>query len=99
METVTRDEPAAITLTREQAGGRWTQACQAIELKGRFVRHGNWVPLAHALRHKDCEAATVTVVEQDGSTILKIEPEAVDPKDVPKGKSVGKRPAFYLIVI
>ena len=86
-------------MDRDEALAKWRQACPAIDSKGRFVRNGNWVPLQFALRHKDCEAATVTVVEQDGSTILKIEPEAVDPKDVPKGKSVGKRPAFYLIVI
>ena len=83
------------TLTRETAVGRWSQACPAIESKGRFVRNGNFTPLAFALRHKDCEAATVTVVEQDGSTILKIEPAAVE---APPGKSASKRPAFHLIV-
>ena len=86
-------------MTRDEAIARWKQACPAVMSKGRYVRNGNFVSIAFALRHKDCEAAELTVVEQDGSTILKIEPEAVDPKDVPKGKSVGKRPAFYLIVI
>lgn len=86
-------------MKRDEAMAKWKQACPAVEIKGRFVRNGNFVPIEFALRHKDCEAATVTVVEQEGSTILKIEPKPVDPKTVPAGKSVGKRPAFYLIVI
>lgn len=83
-------------MTKKEVCDKWKQACAAIELKGRWVRNGNWVDTAFALRHKDCDGATVTVVEQEGSTILKIEPVA--PKEVPPGKSAGKRPAFYLIV-
>lgn len=82
-------------MTRDEALAKWTNCCAGFEIKGRVVRDGNWRPLAHALRHKDCEAATVTVVEQDGSTILKVEPKAVTP---PEGKSALVRPAFYLIV-
>jgi len=83
-------------VTCDEVVQRWAQACSAIELKGRYVRNGNWVPTSHALRHADCKAASVTVVEQEGSTILKIEPAA--PDTAPPGKSVVKRPAFYLIV-
>lgn len=85
-------------MKRDEAIGQWSMACAAIELKGRFVRDGNWVPIAHALRHRDCEAADVTVVEQEGSTILKIEPK-LEVKDLPAGKSASLRPAFHLIVI
>lgn len=83
-------------MTKVEALGKWSQACLAVDSKGRWVRGGNWQPIAFALRHKDCEAAAVTVVEQDGSTILKIEPVA--PIEVPAGKSASQRPAFHLIV-
>lgn len=82
-------------MTRDEAVAKWSTGCTAIELKGRMVRDGNWLPLSHLLRHKDCEAATVTVVDQDGSTILTIQPKAVKP---PEGKSAIVRPAFSLIV-
>lgn len=86
-----------VKVDKAQAVKRWSQACHAVDSKGRWVRGGNWQPIEFALRHKDCEAAEVTVVEQDGSTILKIEPVA--PTEVPAGKSVALRPAFHLIVI
>lgn len=81
----------------------WQWGCAAIEQKGQWVRNGNWLPLSQLLRHRDTDAAQVTVVEHGGSTILKIEPAAVEP---PRGKSAlhyveGKpapRPAFHLIV-
>lgn len=84
-------------MTRDEALAKWPTACAGVELKGRVVREGNWLPLANHLRHKDCEAAEVTVVEQDGSTILKIEPK-LEVKDLPSGKSAKPRPAFLLIV-
>lgn len=83
-------------MTKAEALAKWSQSCDAVEVAGRVVRDGCWRPLAHALRHKDCDEATVTVVEQDGSTILKIEPKAVKP---PPGKSALVRPAFLLIVL
>lgn len=83
------------TMTKDAALSKWQWGCAAIELKGQLVRNGNWLPLSQLLRHKDCEAAEVSVVEHEGSTILKIEPKAVDP---PPGKSAIERPAFYLIV-
>jgi hypothetical protein len=86
-------------MKRDEAIAKWKQACPAVESKGRFVRNGNFVSIEFALRHKDCVGAEVTVVEQDGSTILKIEPKPVDPKTVPAGKSASKRPAFHLIVV
>lgn len=82
-------------MKKPEALAKWSTGCAAIQLKGQWVRNGNWHPLAHLLRHKDCEAAEVTVVEHDGSTILKIEPDAVEP---PPGKSAFNRPAFSLIV-
>lgn len=83
-------------MTKTEALAKWSQACPATELKGQLVRNGNWNPLAFALRHKDCEAAEiVTVAEQGGTAILKITPVL---EDVPKGKVLSLRPAFHLIV-
>lgn len=83
-------------MTSEEAIANWERACPAAESKGRWVRDGNWVPVAFALRHADCKAASVTVVEESPSTILKVEPVTLE--EVPKGKSRGVRKAFYLIV-
>lgn len=82
---------------KADALAKWEWGCPAIEQKGQFVRDGNWHPLSQLLRHKDCESAQVTVVEQEGSTILKIEPAKFE-GELPSGKSLGKRPAFHLIV-
>jgi hypothetical protein len=85
-------------MTVSEAVGKWSDACTAVELKGRVVRDGNWQPLSRALRHYKDESALVSVVEQEGLTVLLIEPKPVDPKTVPAGKSAAKRPAFLLLV-
>lgn len=74
----------------------YTEACDACQVKGQWVRNGNWLPIAHFFRHADCKAAPVSVVEDSHSTILKVEP--VKPEKAPPGKSVAARPAFYLLV-
>jgi hypothetical protein len=75
---------------------QYAEACAACQLKGQWVRNGNWLPIEHFFRHADCKAAPVSVVEETPSTILKVEP--VKPEAAPAGKSVGTRPAFYLLV-
>ena len=85
----------AEVLTKELAVAKWQWGCPAIERKGRWERDGNWLPLSQLLRHRDCDAAQVTVVAQDGATILTIQPKAVEP---PPGKSAFVRPAFSLLV-
>lgn len=82
-------------LNKAKALEKWQTGCAAVEYRGRFVRDGNWLPLSQLLRHKDCDTAQVTVVEQTGSTILKIEPAELE---APPGKSASRRPAFHLLV-
>jgi hypothetical protein len=82
-------------MTRDEAIAQYPVTCAAVQIKGRWVRDGNWLETSQHLRHKDCETAKVTVVKQEGLTILEITPVA--PKEVPAGKSVSQRPAFYLL--
>jgi hypothetical protein len=82
-------------MTRDEAIAAYPVTCAAVQLKGRWHRNGNPLPTSQQLRYADCKEASVTVVEDKHSTILKIEPTELE---VPPGKSGGKRSAFYLLV-
>ena len=43
-----------------QALSKWTEACTVEQLKGTFVRNGNWQPIARALRHHKDESSSIT---------------------------------------
>ena len=84
-------------MKKQDALGKWSEACAAIQIKGAWVRNGNWLPISDVLRHKDCDTAEMTVVGDGQPTILLVVP-AEPPKELPRGKSASRRPAFHLFV-